>query len=130
MSGGSAWFSISNDFAKYVYEQREWIEKSFRYTLCGDEHMIHSLLVRSPFACRQYLPGAEAGKQNLRYFDFISTGDLEGSPKTLDYKDTIDLLGNKDYVFARKFSTSTEERKKAVDFIYSSLKNSESIKCE
>lgn len=121
MSGGSAWFSISNDFAEYIYEQKDWIEKSFRFTLCGDEHMIHSLLIRSPFACRQYLPDAEAGKQNLRYFDFYSTGDLEGSPKTLNYEDAIGLVGNKDYAFARKFSTSTEERKKAVDYIYSSL---------
>lgn len=122
MAGGSAWFSISNEFAKYLYGHRAWIQKSFKYTACGDEHMIHSVMARSPFIYKQYLPNDETYNQCLRYVDFLTKGDNVGSPKTLDYSDVVKLIGDKRYLFARKFSTSTEEQRRAVDFIYHSLK--------
>lgn len=121
MSGGSAWFSITYDFANYMYNQRKWIEKSFKYTLNGDEHMIHSVLVRSEFANKQYLPASGTYKQCLRYVDFVGEGDLAGSPKTLELSDAKEILGSNDYIFARKFSMSNKNRADAVEYIYSRL---------
>ena len=41
---GSNWFSITNEFAKYVISREKDIRKVFRYTLCCDEVSVsHSL---------------------------------------------------------------------------------------
>ena len=123
MSGGAAWFSITDDFANYLYSRREWIKKSFKYTLCGDEHMIHSALVQSPYVNNQYASESSIYEQCVRYVDFCEDGgDIAGSPKSLEINDVVDLLGDNKYMFARKFDTTTEKRKKAVEYIYGALK--------
>ncbi len=51
---GSAWWTLSQDALRYAVPRigAEIENGRFRHTLCGDEHVIHSVLAYSPFAGR------------------------------------------------------------------------------
>lgn len=46
---GANWFSITDDLAKYVVNNRAIIEKQFRYTRCADEVFLQTLVENSRF---------------------------------------------------------------------------------
>lgn len=46
---GAQWFSITHALASYIASQRAKIEKQFKYTLCGDEMFLQTLVASSDF---------------------------------------------------------------------------------
>ena len=97
---GSQWFSITDPLARYVLENADWVEKTFRFALCPDESFLQTLAVRSPM--RDNLCKAEEIAASARYIDWN-----RGEPYTFREED-FDLLKQSDRMFARKFSTSVD----------------------
>ena len=95
--GGSNWFSITGQLAKYVVSQKEWIRKTFGNTLCCDEVFLQTLVMNSPYKKNLY-HGEEDNdyRGNMRYIDWN-----RGDPYTFRPEDYEDLLASP-YLFARK----------------------------
>jgi len=51
---GMEWFSITDDFARYVISKENVIKKTFNYTLAGEEVFIQTLCMHSEFKDRAY----------------------------------------------------------------------------
>lgn len=96
---GSNWFSITDDFARYIVDNEEFILKHFTRTYCCDEVFIQTLLKKSPYKDNWYgFKNNEIQYQNLRYNDWN-----RGKPYTFK-KDEFFPLCESPYLFARKFS--------------------------
>lgn len=109
---GDNWFSITDSAAKYIVSQERTIEKIFKYSLCSDEHFIHTILFNSKF--KNYLSYTTC----LREIDW-----KRGGPYTYRKAD-YDLLINSDNLFARKFDISVD--KEIIDNIYLYIKSIQS----
>ena len=114
--GGAQWFSITEDLAKYVLENKKFIKKAFSRTTCCDEFFLQTIVYNSPFFKNVYrIQEIPSYISCLRYVDW-----KRGQPYTFQDSDVDDLL-NSEYLFARKFSISSEKNRKCVDTIYDRL---------
>ena len=91
---GSNWFSITDEFARYVLSKREWIHKVFRHTFCCDEAFVQTILMCSPFYGKR-LP-------NMRFIDW-----KRGGPYTFTLAE-LDEIQASPAMFARKFHPSVD----------------------
>ncbi len=109
--GGAQWFSITNAFAGYILSQKNWIKKTFRFTSCGDEIFVQTLLCNSEFYDNLFLKDslADTFRQCQRFMDW-----KRGKPYTFDISD-YDLLINSGYCFCRKVGDDTDSRKLLLD---------------
>ncbi|MBQ8968358.1 MAG: glycosyl transferase [Bacteroidaceae bacterium] len=95
---GFNWFSITEDFCRYLLAHERDIWKIFRYTLCGDELFMQTFIWDSPF--RENLFDTEdAQRGSMRAIDW-----QRGSPYVWRAEDVDYLIGSP-YLFARKFSS-------------------------
>lgn len=111
---GSQWFSITDDFARYILENEKWIFDSFSKGWLVDELFIHTLAINSIFKENIYdtnlihdIPNEFQG--NMRYINWWS-----GTPHTWDINSSEDIkelnLGkNLGHLFARKFDLTTDD---------------------
>ena len=100
---GTNWFSITDQFARYVVSKEEWIDKVFRYTHCADEIFLQTLLVNSNFKENLYHKEYDNNQcAIMRYIDWE-----RGCPYTFR-KEDFDLLINSGMCFARKFSEKVD----------------------
>lgn len=100
---GENWFSITDEFARYILENGKWISKVFKYSSCCDEVFVQTLLVNSKF--KDYLPPKTSEgnyHNNARYNDW-----LRGNPYVWREED-FDFLVNCDRCFARKFDENMD----------------------
>ncbi|MGX7125214.1 beta-1,6-N-acetylglucosaminyltransferase [Enterococcus viikkiensis] len=101
---GSNWFSITNNFAKYVVEQIPNIRKQFKYTLCCDELFLQTLIVNSSFIDSLY----------YKNFDDSSIGNQRfiiwqnSRPIILTTANKKAILAS-DLLFARKFDDDLKD---------------------
>ncbi|MBP3470630.1 MAG: glycosyl transferase [Paraprevotella sp.] len=96
---GATWVSLTEDAVNYLISQKGFILRRMRYTLCGDEIFIQSLLWNSPFREKLYCGGkAEVG--NMRKIDW-----KRGNPYVWQNDDYEELVAS-DGLFARKFSST------------------------
>lgn len=96
---GSNWFSITDNFARYIVNNENFINKYFTRTFCCDEVFIQTLLKKSPYKNNWYgFTNDTIQYQNLRYNDWN-----RGKPYTFR-KDEFFSLTKSPYLFARKFS--------------------------
>jgi hypothetical protein len=95
---GSNWFSITDDFARYIVGNEEFIREHFIRTYCSDEVFVQTLLKMSPYNSNWYgFKNREIQYQNLRYLDWT-----RGKPYTFKKEEFPDLCKSP-YMFARKF---------------------------
>ncbi len=103
---GTNWFSITDDFARYVVSKEEWIKKTFRKTWCCDEVFLHTLLINSGFSkniyCDKRSKNSWKNSCSMRYIDWE-----RGAPYTFRLED-YDELRKSGMAFARKFSVNTD----------------------
>lgn len=100
---GFQWFSITEDFAKYILSLEKEIEEDFEYTYIPDETVIPTVLLNSPFLKDQAAPGKyNSPEQIMRFIDWN-----RGGPYTFTIED-LDLLKNSGCMFARKFSPAKD----------------------
>lgn len=101
---GSNWFSITHKFAQYVLSKEKWIHHTFRFSTCGDELFLQTILIQSPFV--EHLPENVWGDYRacLRYVDW-----KRGNPYIFTRDDFEELTGaDKQYLFARKFDLDVD----------------------
>ena len=111
---GSNWFSITDDLARFILQNKEHILKKYKSTLCCDEVFLQTLVRKSPFADNifQFEKNDYIGS-NLRYIDW-----KRGNPYVFDKSDVDELLASK-AIFARKFSI--HEHPEAISYLYDKL---------
>ena len=95
---GSAYFSITREFAEYIMSNEKNIKEWFSFAICGDEMFIQTLAYNSKFKETLYNTRFNDNcLANQRYIDWNS-----GSPYTWRISDFQDLKES-NCLFARKF---------------------------
>ena len=102
---GATWFSITGEFAKYVVQQKPWIEKRFRNTRSSDEIFLQTILHNSEFENKRFENTYELdGLTGIRYIDW-----KRGNPYIFRQTDYEELMSC-GFLFARKFSINTDRK--------------------
>lgn len=100
---GANWFSIKDDFVQYIVASKSLIEKTFKYTLCGDEMFLQTLIVNSKYKGDIYMPHACDDYHSIqREIDW-----KRGNPYEFR-KEDVEFLKNSEMMFARKFSWTVD----------------------
>lgn len=94
---GCEWVSITNNCCEYILSKESFIKKRFKYTLCGDEIFVQSLVYNSHFYDKCFCTTDEY-EGCMREIDWS-----RGNPYTWTIKDKEHLC-NSNKLFARKFS--------------------------
>lgn len=88
---GDQWFSVTHEAAIYICSKEKLIKDMFKYSLCGDEHFVHTILYNSKF------------KEKISYDTSLREIDWHrGSPYIYTSED-YNLLMKSQNLFARKF---------------------------
>jgi len=98
---GANWVSITHEFCIYLLSKRDYILKTFKYTLAPDEMFVQTILWQSPFRINIY-------KFNNQFESCLREIDWErGTPYTWGEQGEIDIqiLKESEKLFARKFSS-------------------------
>lgn len=98
---GSQWFSITNDFAQYVVNKKDFILGLCKYSTCSDEIFLQTLLINSPYYKKDY--DNYKYDSNLRFIDWE-----RGNPYSFT-KEDFDILMSSNALFARKFSMEKDK---------------------
>lgn len=105
---GSAYFSISEDCAKYVISRKEEIRKNYRYTLGADESYLQTIIMNSHFKDRLYR-FEEKYYGNAMLVDWDRTENRHNSPHTFRISDYDSLISvDEGILFARKFDENID----------------------
>ncbi len=95
---GDNWFSITDEFARYVISKRSWIQSTFCNSFCCDEVFLQTLLWNSSFKDKAYCqPGEDNVGAIARLIDW-----KRGQPYCFRIDDLHELESSK-FMFARKF---------------------------
>ncbi len=111
---GSQWFSITDEFARYLISIEKDIKKKFKYSSCPDEHVVQYALYNSKFYSNLY--NDEDDYSNVkRLIDWN-----RGGPYTFKVTDYDEIIGSGAF-FVRKFST--KEDSEIIDKLYNFVIN-------
>lgn len=102
---GANWFSITDNLARFVVSQRVFINRHFKYSICGDEMFLQTIVFNSSFRdavcennyCDNY-------DNILCYIDWD-----RGKPYEFTEAD-YDMLKQTNMLFARKFNWEKDSR--------------------
>lgn len=113
--GGAQWFSITEQFARYIVKHERWIRKTFSKGQCVDEVFVQTLLLNSSFAERRYLGVAfdDGYRSIMRDIDW-----KRGRPYVWRAQDFNELMSS-GFLFARKFDEDVDND--IIDRIYHAL---------
>lgn len=101
---GSEWVSITDDFCRYLIGKKNWIFKRFKYTFCGDEIFLQTVLWNSPYKGKIYAIDDEFKGCQREIIWEDDNPHVWGSAAG-----DIDILRKSDKLFARKFSSKYPE---------------------
>ena len=105
---GQNWFSITDDFARYVVMKKDWIRQVFRKTWCCDEVFLQTVLINSKFKDRVYCdkrsPRSWKNSCCMRYVDW-----MRGGPYIFRLEDYDELMKS-GMCFARKFDAEVDDK--------------------
>lgn len=104
---GVNWFSITDNLARYILSQENFIKKTFKYSLCADELFLQTIVMKSPYKNNII-------NRSLRHIDWE-----RGTPYTFRAEDYEELM-NSENLFARKFDMKIDE--KIIDMILNVIK--------
>lgn len=100
---GAQWFSITEDFARYILSMEDVINEDFKDSYIPDEIVVPTVLANSPWRDDQANPDRfGAWEQTMRCIDWE-----RGGPYTFTIED-LEFLRNSGCMFARKFSTAKD----------------------
>jgi len=112
---GANWFSITEELAKYVLGKQDVIEKWFRYTLCGDEMFLQTIVFNSPFREKIAKNNFCDNNETILYcIDWTRGKPYEYTEEDYNY------LIDSGMLFARKFNWEKDYRiiLKLLDLVY------------
>ena len=110
---GSQWFSITDEFARYILKNKQLIFEIFRHGLCVDEHFLQTIAYNSKFKEKISKEG------NMR---LIIWKKNKNSPYVFRDNDYTTLMGS-EKLFARKFQEQVDFG--IVEKIYKNIKERE-----
>lgn len=125
ISTGWQWFSITNEFCKYVLSQRDFIKKMFSYVLDVDEKFIGTMVNKGGFHNKLYhmCPPGGTNKDFMigcqRMIDFDCPVPQPYTWGRENAKKDFDMLINSGFLFARKFDENTNNE--IVQLIYNHI---------
>lgn len=99
---GPNWFSITKDFAKYVVERRNWIERVFANTYCADEIFLQTVFINSPYVDKRFNSQIDGLSSYLRLVDW-----KRGNPYVWKSFD-LDVIDSSPCLYARKFDCNID----------------------
>ena len=102
---GANWCSITHDLAKYVLSREDFIRKTFRHSLCGDEMFLQTLVYNSEFRSRVVGDNYRDNYRNICYHIDWN----RGKPYEFTEEDYDELMAS-DMLFARKFNWDKDSR--------------------
>lgn len=97
---GANWFSITDDLARYVIQQKKWIEAVFSNTICCDEVFLQTIIINSRFKEKIYQfaeKNNNTEEASMRMVDW-----KRGGPYVFQRGDYQELTQSQ-MLFARKF---------------------------
>lgn len=105
---GANWFSITDDFARYIVSKERWIRLHFFMTICADEVFLQTVLWNSPFRSRLN-DASQSGTRtgNCREIDWTRGNGM--NPHIFTMED-LEMLKNSRAFFARKFDCEADSR--------------------
>ena len=107
---GHQWFSVSDEFARYLLSKERWIKELFRFTFCPDELFVQTVLINSPFSDNQYMKDyGDCCGSVMRKIDW-----RRGFPYIFRKEDFAELDEAQE-MFARKFDENVD--KEIIDMI-------------
>lgn len=116
---GSAYFDITDDFARYVVQKKEYIKKHFNFTRCADELFIQTLFLNSEFRVKKQLYSNNLKNHEYiqqKYLNVVRAIDwVRGRPYVYKASD-LEMLEKSGCCFARKFNY--ESAPEIVDILY------------
>ena len=113
LCGGSNWFSITDNLASALLEDKTKILDALKYTFCSDEIFVQTFIQNNVYFSDRVYRKEKYG--NMRYIVF----DSFGACQTWKY-DQYEELMNSPYLYARKFS---EDDVTLVDKIIEKISN-------
>lgn len=101
---GANWFSITDDFARYVIKKKSWIKDVFSNTVCCDEVFLQTIVINSKFKehIYQYAMTKNTEEAAMRLVDW-----KRGGPYVFKREDYQELVKS-EMLFARKFDYSQD----------------------
>lgn len=108
---GSAYFDITDRFARYVLSQYNVIKKRYQYTFCADEIFLQWLWLNWTDKGQRYIATKSDDQLHIsqQYRDVLRAIDWNrGKPYTFTMSDCSDLLSS-EYFFARKFDDNIDQ---------------------
>lgn len=114
---GSAWFSITHEFANYILLNKQSILKRYKHTICSDEVFIQTIAFNSEYKNNIYRM-EECMDANKRFIDW-KRGE-NGGPHVFRLNDYEELI-NSSFLFARKFDENIDND--IIEKIYNYLKS-------
>lgn len=100
---GANWFSITDELAQYVLSKEKLIRTIFRYSYCGDELFLQTIIANSYFLPKVVQNNFCDNYQNIQYcIDW-----KRGNPYIFRSEDYQELLDS-DMCFARKFDINVD----------------------
>lgn len=96
---GANWFSITHNLATYILSKERVIKKYFKYTICGDEMFIQTLVASSNF-----IKSITANNYCDNYENICYCIDWDRGSPYIFRKEDFDFLVSSNQLFARKFS--------------------------
>lgn len=113
---GANWISITNEMAKYIIENEEFIKRFFYKSLCADEMFVQTIAMNSPYK-------ETIEDTSLRLVDW-----KRGRPYTWRKQDFEEIINSKK-LWARKFSEKVDEEiiEQIYDYILSENAKSRGI---
>lgn len=126
ISTGWQWFSITDDFLKYVLNQRSFIKKMFSYVLDVDEKFIGTMVNKGGFHDRLYHmcpPGgtnADFMQGCQRIIDFDCPVPQPYTWGRNNTQEDFETLMNSGFLFARKFDEKVNDE--IIKMIYEHIK--------
>ena len=104
---GDNWFSITHECAKYILSNQNLIRKMFKYSVCPDEHFIHTLIYNSKF------------KDKISYNTCLREIDWNRGLPYVYKSEDYNVLMKSENLFARKFDSNQD--KDIIDMIYRNI---------
>ena len=101
--GGSQWFSITYECAEYISCHFHEYKRMFKYTKCGDEYLIQTIIGNSDFYNNR--SDVITGLGNLRYINWA----YNTHPGILTEEDLQSIIQSKS-IFARKIDENVDSK--------------------
>lgn len=97
---GSQFFSITQEFAKFLVEHKSEVFKRYKYSLNGDESFVQTIAYNSKFKDNLYIKERNDDMHgNMRYVDWKNGAN--GSPATIT-KEYVPAALKSGFIFTRK----------------------------